>query len=83
LSGKTDRALDKLARQRRQTRSDIVREAIEAYAASKGGAVSGDGPFDRWVDVIGVVRLGAREPARTTGEQFTGIVREKHARRSR
>jgi hypothetical protein len=83
LNARTQRALDALAKRRRLTRSDIVREAIEQYAAGSENAATDVGPFNRWADVIGVVRLGAREPARTTGEQFAAIVGEKHARRSR
>jgi hypothetical protein len=38
----------------------------------------------RTVDVIGVVSMGARDQGRTTGEQFTAIVRDKaRARRAR
>lgn len=82
LSGQTERLLDTLAKRRRQTRSDVVREAIERYASATDPAASDEGPFSRWAAVIGVVRLGAREPAGTTGEQFAAIVRDKHARRA-
>ena len=34
-------------------------------------------PYDVWLDVIGVIRTGARDRERTTGEQFTALVREK------
>jgi hypothetical protein len=84
LSPKTERTLDALARRRRQTRSDVVREAIEQYAA---GGESADGPhrpYDQWADVLGSVRIGAREAGKTTGEQFTDLVVGKaRARRSR
>jgi Arc/MetJ-type ribon-helix-helix transcriptional regulator len=83
LDAKTQRALEALAKRRRQTRSDIVREAITRYATSDAAEASDDSPFSRWADVIGVVRLGARDPDRTTGEQFAEIVRDTHARRSR
>lgn len=83
LSAKTERLLDTLAKRRRQTRSDVVREAIVQYAASSGGEATGDSPFSRWADVIGVVRLEKRGSGRTTGERFAEVVREKHARRSR
>jgi hypothetical protein len=81
LSAKTERRLDALAKRRGQTRSHVVREAIEQYAA--GADAPDDGPYSRWADVIGVVRLGARDPGRTTGDAFADIVRDRHARRSR
>lgn len=84
LTAKTERALAVLAARRRQSRSDVVREAIEYYAASHGEASDGTGPFPAWADVIGIVDIGARNPARTTGEQFGDLVREKaRARRTR
>jgi hypothetical protein len=83
LTPKTERALNALARRRRQTRSDVVREAVEHYAASEADTQV-PRPFDLWADVIGIVRIGVRPPDRTTGEQVTSIVgRKAHARRAR
>ena len=85
LSPKTERALNALARRRRQTRSDIVRDAIEHYTA----AAADDDAVERrmyhlWADVIGAVRTGGRNSKKTTGELFTDlVVREARARRSR
>ncbi len=98
LSARTERAVNALARRRRQTRSDVVRDALEHYTATNGGNAGAGRPYDAWLDVIGVVRIGAtgvgkasvevrtpaRERKRTTGERFTTIVREKaRARRPR
>jgi hypothetical protein len=80
LNPKTERALNALAKRRRLSRSDIVREAIAQYGASDD-ARGGGRPYDAWLDVIGTVSLGAREPARTTGHQFTDIVRRQARRR--
>ena len=79
LDPKAERALNVLAKRQRVSRSEIVREALAQYEAGAGGGDAGGRPYDAWLDVIGVVRLGARDPSRTTGEQFTAIVRE-HAR---
>jgi hypothetical protein len=84
LSARTERAVNALARRRHQTRSDVVREALEHYTAANGGDAGRGCPYDAWLDVIGVVSVGARDRGRTTGEQFTAIVREKaRARRAR
>ena len=98
LSASTERAVNALARRRRQTRSDVVRDALEHYTATNGGDASRGRPYDAWLDVIGVVSAGktsvgkvsvdvrtaTRDRTRTTGEQFTAIVREKaRARRPR
>ena len=84
LNAKAERALAALASRRRQSRSDVVREALEHYAASHEADAGGDRPFAAWADVVGIVRRGLRDPERTTGEQFTDLVREKaRARRPR
>jgi hypothetical protein len=83
LSARTERAVTALARSRRQTRSDVVRDALEHYTATNGSDARGR-PYDAWLDVIGVVDIGARDRGLTTGEQFTVIAREKaRARRAR
>jgi Arc/MetJ-type ribon-helix-helix transcriptional regulator len=84
LSAKAERAVNALARRRRQTRSDVVREALEHYTATNGGGAGRGRPYDAWLDVIGVISSGARDRGQATGEQFTAIVRAKaHARRTR
>jgi Arc/MetJ-type ribon-helix-helix transcriptional regulator len=77
LSPKTERALNALAKRRRMSRSDVVREALTRYEAEATTEKLSGRPYDAWLDVIGVVGLGARDPARTTGEQFTAIVRQR------
>jgi hypothetical protein len=83
LSPKTERALNALAKRRRLSRSDVVREAIEQYGAVDAGDAGGR-PYDAWFDVIGVIALGVRDARRTTGEQFATILAEQNrARRAR
>jgi predicted DNA-binding protein len=85
LTPKTERALNALARRRRQTRSDVVREAIEHYTSAASEGDTGERrPYDLWADVLGAVRTGGRNPEKTTGELFTDlVVRKARARRSR
>lgn len=84
LAPRTERALNALARRRRQTKSDVVREAIEHYTSAAGGDPGQRRPYQLWADVIGVVRAGGRNPEKTTGELFTDlVVRKARARRSR
>ena len=84
ISPKTERALNALARRRRQTRSDVVREAIEHFAAAHESQTDRSRPLHAWADVIGIVNLSERPKGRTTGERFTEIVRQKaRARRPR
>jgi hypothetical protein len=82
LDPRTERALNALAKRRRLSRSDVVREALARYDADDGREAGR--PYDAWLDVIGVVSLGVRDPACTTGEQVAAILRQRaRARRSR
>lgn len=84
LNPKTERALNALAKRRRLSRSDVVREAIAHYEATENGVSAPGRPYDAWLDVIGAINLGVRDAARTTGQQLTDIVREQaRARRAR
>ena len=83
LGPKTERALNALAKRKRLSRSDVVREALVRYGAEEG-VEAGQDVYAAWLDVIGVVNLGVRDPARTTGEQFTALLRGRsRARRTR
>lgn len=84
LNPKTERALNALAKRRRLSRSEIVRDALMRYDADESRERATDHPYDAWLDVIGVVNLGVRDRARTTGEQLTVILRRRaRARRAR
>lgn len=84
LDQKAERALNALAKRRRVSRSEIVREALAQYDAGTGSGHTRGGVYDDWLDVVGIVNLGVRRPHRTTGEQFSAIVREQaRARRAR
>lgn len=84
LSPRIERALNAAAKRRRQTRSDVVREAIEQYAATTGTDSREASTYQQWADVVGIVRLGARNPNKTTGELFADLVaRKARARRPR
>lgn len=82
MSAETERALNRLAKRRKLSRSDVVREAIARYENSDPHA-STAGPYQDWVDVIGVVDIGARDTGRTTGEQFAEALRKDGRRRAR
>lgn len=83
LNPKAERALNALSKRRRLSRSEIVGQALARYGRGEGGQ-AGDRPYDAWLDVIGIVKLGVRDLARTTGEQFTAIAEDRaRGRRAR
>lgn len=84
LSPRTERTLNALAKRRGTSRSDVVREAIAHYGAAETATNEPESAYAGWEDVLGVVDLGVRDPARTTGEQFAAKLREQtRARRPR
>lgn len=84
LNPKTERVLNALAKRRRLSRSEIVRDAIARYDTAGHDGEDRSRPYDAWLDVIGVVNLGVRDPEQTTGEQFAAILKKQaRARRAR
>jgi Arc/MetJ-type ribon-helix-helix transcriptional regulator len=83
LDPKAEQTLNRLAKRRGLSRSDVVREALARYEAAEVSHAATRRPYDAWVDIIGVVRLGTRDPRHTTGDQFTAIVRAGRGRRPR
>ena len=82
LGPKAERTLNSLAKRKRLSRSEVVREALARLGDDDNAGDDAGRPYEAWLDVIGVVNLGVRDTARTTGEQFAGMVRD-HARARR
>lgn len=83
LGPHTERTLNALAKRKKVSRSDVVREALIRYGAEEDAGALPD-VYAAWLDVIGVVDLGVRDPARTTGDQFADMLRGRpRARRAR
>ena len=84
LNPKTERALNALAKRRRLSRSEVVREAIARYDTAEHAGADLSRPYAAWLDVIGIVNPGARDPTRTTGEQFAAMLKKQaRTRRAR
>jgi hypothetical protein len=85
LSPNEERALNALARRRRMSRSDVVRDALARYLSSVGGGdnTRGRRPYDAWIDVVGIMKLDVREPSGTSGQQFAALVRKRACARRR
>ena len=85
LDPETERVVKRLAHRRRQTRSDIVREAIAAFA-EEHAAPSGE-QSTAWELVrhlVGAADSGGRQLSEDTGAKFRWLVQAKaRARRPR
>lgn len=84
LDASTERLVEKLARKRRQTKSEVVRDAIGLLAQQEKGANEKKRPYDLIAHLIGCVDSGGANLSEKTGEKFAKLLREKaDARRSR
>lgn len=83
LDPATESKVNRLARQRRQSKSSIVREALAAYESAGDVSVPRT-PWDALAPFIGVAHSGGSDRSERTGEGFRALVTKKAgARRSR
>jgi hypothetical protein len=75
----------RLARQRNQTRSHVIREAIAAFARDQTAESRGAaGPWEKLAHLVGVADSGGQRLSERTGDRFAALLRTKaRARRTR
>src|ERR1051325_11665974 len=84
LDTKTESLIGRLARKRRQTKSEVIRDAIGVLAKQEEKGAGKKGPYDLVAHLIGCVDSGGANLSQDTGEKFAKLLREKaNARRSR
>lgn len=74
----TRRTIERLARTRRRSQSEIVREAVATLIER---AAETDRPFDAWASVIGIARGGPPDLSERTGARFRGLLNGRRGRR--
>lgn len=77
LDDDTERLVARLARRRRQTKSEVLREAIRALAREHQSAPSGPTLYDAIAHHIGCFDSGGMNLSTRTGRRFTALVRER------
>lgn len=82
LDPDTERLLESLARQRSQTKSQVLREAIRGLAAVEPGAPAGATPFERVADLVGSVTGGPPDLSERTGEKVSALLERRRGRPS-
>jgi hypothetical protein len=75
---KTRQRIVRLARHKRLSTSEVVRQAIAAWADSQEPVTS---PYEAMVDLIGVVHGGNPKRSEKTGRQFAALLKRKRRRR--
>lgn len=79
LKPETRKLLDRLARSEGVSRSEVVRQSIEALARERSGQ-GGDQPYEALKHLIGRVRGGPANLSERTGARFREQLRRKKAR---
>ena len=79
---KTQRLIERLARTRRQTKSDVIRDAIGAFAHKTSDQATAGSPYESVRDLVGCVKGGPANLSVRTGEQFRRLIAGKRSRRS-
>jgi predicted DNA-binding protein len=67
---KTERMLERLARQRGRTKSEVIRDAIDVLAKSVEAQEQAEHPYDKVRDLLGCVQGGPADLSMGTGEAF-------------
>ena len=73
----TERTIQQLARNKGQTKSKFIREAIGLVAGQTKAAEETERPYDIARSLIGCVRGGLPDLSVKTGEQFQRILMKK------
>ncbi len=81
LDGETERLVERVARRRKQTKSEVVRGAIAALAKEETPLSDGK-PYEAVAHLVGSVRGGPSDLSDRTGDKFRRLlVDRKRARR--
>jgi Arc/MetJ-type ribon-helix-helix transcriptional regulator len=71
------REIDQRARQSRKSRSDVIRELLQAQLTGAGERLAADHPYGRVRDLVGSVSGGPTDLGRRHREYLTELVRDR------
>ncbi len=77
LDPKTRQRLDRIARRKQLSKSEVVRQAIEAWADRQEPITS---PYEVLADLIGVVHGGKANRSSQTGRRFGELLKNRRSR---
>lgn len=78
LDEKTRKRIARIARRKQLSTSEVVRQAIEAWAERHEPIAS---PYEAVTDLIGVVRGGNPKRSEQTGRQFAKLLKQRRSGR--
>jgi hypothetical protein len=74
---KTERLIERLARKRGRSKSEVVRDAIDVLAREIQRQEKNERPYDAVRDLIGSIRGGPSDLSMRTGELFRQMLHAK------
>jgi Arc/MetJ-type ribon-helix-helix transcriptional regulator len=81
LDAKTESLIGRLARKRRQTKSEVIRDAIGVLAQREAKGMDRKRPYDLVAHLVGCVKGGPRDLSVQSGEKFRQMLLERRRRR--
>jgi Arc/MetJ-type ribon-helix-helix transcriptional regulator len=78
LDEKTRKRIVRIARRKQLSTSEVVRQAIEAWAEQHEPVTS---PYEAVRDLIGIVHGGNPKGSMQTGRRFTKLLKRRRSRR--
>jgi hypothetical protein len=81
LDSDTESLIARLARKRRQTKSEVIRDAIGVLAKQEERGVGNQRPYDLVAHLIGCVKGGPRDLSVNTGKKCRQMLVERAQKR--
>ena len=81
LDAKTESLIGRLARSRRQSKSEVIRDAIGVLAKQEEKGTGKKRPYDLVAHLIGCVKGGPRNLSVDTGKKFHDMLVERARKR--
>jgi Arc/MetJ-type ribon-helix-helix transcriptional regulator len=81
LDAKTESLIGRLARKRRQTKSEVIRDAIGVLADQEDKGAKKKRPYDLVAHLIGCVKGGPRNLSVEAGKKFHDMLIERARKR--
>jgi len=83
VDSKTEALVERLARRRGESKSQVVREALRLLAERENGAHTRGTAYDKLRHLIGCVDGGPADLSQNTGRKFAELLQLKRASRVR
>jgi hypothetical protein len=77
LDAKTEGLVNRLAKQRGQTKSAVIREAIKFFTSSGNGGKNPVRPYEAIVHLLGCAQGGPPDLSEQTGQKFRKLLLER------